>query len=76
MSKKSILKKSLISGIILIIAAVAVAVAATTGVIPGQVANIILPVLVAGTVAYNAYNVIFLGTQVLQNQDKNDSDKK
>ena len=73
MSKKSILKKSLISGVILIIVAVAVAVAATIGVIPGEAANIILPVLVAGTVAYN---VIFLGTQVLQNQDKNDSDKK
>ena len=73
MSKKSILKKSLISGIILIIAAVAVAVAATIGVIPGQVANTILTALVIGTVAYN---FLFLGTQVLQNQDKNDSNKK
>ena len=73
MSKKSILKKSLISGIILIIAAVAVAVAATIGIIPGQAANIILHALVIGTVTYN---FIFSGTQVLQNQDKNDTQKK
>ena len=73
MSKKSTLKKSLISGIVLIIAAVAVAVAATIGVIPGQAANTILTALVVGTVVYN---FLFLGTQTLQNQDKNDSDKK
>ena len=67
--KKSMLKKSLISGLILIIAAIAVAVAASLEVIPSGTANIILPILVVGTVAYN---VIF----VAQSHNKNDSDKK
>ena len=53
-SKKSKVRKSLISGLILIAAAVAVSGAAFAGVITGEVANIILPILVAGTVVYNA----------------------
>jgi len=53
-SKKSKVRKSLISGLILIAAAVAVSGAAFAGVITGEVANIILPILVAGTVVFNA----------------------
>ena len=52
-SKKSNVRKSLISGLILIVAAVAVSGAAFAGLITGEIANIILPVLVAGTVVYN-----------------------
>ena len=52
-SKKSKVRKSLISGLILIVAAVAVSGAAFAGLITGEIANIILPVLVAGTVVYN-----------------------
>ena len=54
---KSAVRKSLISGVILIAAAIAVSGAAFAGVIKGEVANIVLPVLVAGTVVYN---VLFL----------------
>ena len=53
-SKKSKVRKSLISGIILIAAAVAVSGAAFARLITGEIANIILPVLVTGTVVYNA----------------------
>jgi len=53
-SKKSKVRKSLISGLILIAAAVAVSGAAFVGVITSEAANIILPILVAGTVVYNA----------------------
>ena len=63
---KSAVRKSLISGLILIAVAVAVSGAAFAGVITGEIANIILPVLVAGTVVYN---VIFLA------REKNDSVK-
>ena len=51
---KSKVRKSLISGLILIAAAVAVSGAAFAGVITGEIANIILPILVVGTVVYNA----------------------
>jgi len=53
-SKKSKVRKSLISGLILIAAAIAVSGAAFAEVITGEIANIILPILVAGTVVYNA----------------------
>ena len=65
-SKKSKVRKSLISGLILIAAAVAVSGAAFAGVITGEIANIILPVLVAGTVVYNV---------ILLAREKNDSVK-
>ena len=48
------LKKSLISGLILIIAAIAVSGAAYAGVISNEAANIINPILVTCTVFYNA----------------------
>ena len=53
-SKKSKVRKSLISGFILIVAAVAVSGAAFAGLITGEIANIILPILVTGTVVCNA----------------------
>ena len=53
-SKKNKVRKSLISGLILIAVAVSVSGAALAGLITGEIANIILPVLVAGTVVYNA----------------------
>ena len=54
---KSLFKKSLVSGVVLIAAAIAVAVAAFARIISGEAANVILPVLVAGTVTYNLFLV-------------------
>ena len=66
---KSLLKKCLVGGIILTLAATIISVAAFVGIITDKVANILNPIIIAGTVAYF---VLFLP----QKRKKNDSANK